>query len=303
MITFWRILKSGCKNLFRNAWLSIAATAIMVITLVIVAFFSFSALFLQNQLQAIRNKIDLTIFIKDEATAEQTQQLSSSIKALDKVQGVTYVSKLDALERLRTSSKDGEKLAKTAIDIGNPLPASLEVKTTSLEKLSDLDAEIRKVPQANLIASSSLEDSDVRKKVVERIVQISKAVSQVGTIISVAFLVVSLLIIFNTIRMAIFTRREEIDIMKLVGATKWFIRGPFLVEGAVYGIIGAIIAIAITFPLINFAKPLFVSYFNAAEVLTFVSDRASLVVLSMFGLGIAIGVSSSYLAISRHLKL
>lgn len=258
---------------------------------------------LQNQLQAVRDKIDLTLFLKDEATPDQVQQLKSYTATLPNVKNISYVSKDEALDRLRTSSKDGEKLAKTAIEIGNPLPASLEIKTSSLEKLDELDRTIRKDSSSSIVASSSLEDSDVRKKVVERIVSISNAVSKVGTVISIAFLVISLLIIFNTIRMAIFTRREEIDIMKLVGATKWFIRGPFLVEGAMYGIIGATVAIGIALPLINFARPLFISYFNASEVITFVSDRLVLVTLSLYGIGIAIGIISSYLAISRHLKL
>ncbi len=303
MITFWRIIKSGFKNLFRNAWLSIAATAIMVITLVIVSVFAFSALFLKNQLEVIREKIDLTVFLVDKAQPEDVTKLQNDIQGLENVKGVRYVSKADALERLRTSSKDGEQLARTAEEIGNPLPASIEVKTKSLDNLDGLDAKIRSLPQANLIAQTSLQDNNVRKQVVENINKISQGVSRIGSIVSVAFLIVSLLIIFNTIRMAIFTRREEIDIMKLVGATKWFIRGPFLVEGAVYGVIGATIAIAIAIPSLNFAKPLFVNYFSTTDVIDFVSARYGLVVGGMYGLGILIGVSSSYLAISRHLKL
>lgn len=303
MITFWRIFKTGFRNLFRNAWLSIAATAIMVITLVIVAFFAFSALFLQNQLQAVRDKIDLTVFLKEEATPNQVDSLKSEISGLDSVREVTYVSKAEALNRLRTGSKDGEKLAQTALDIGNPLPASLEVRTRDLENLQAINEQIKQAKTSGIISSTSIDDSDVREKVVERIVSISRGVSNIGTIISSAFLIISLLIIFNTIRMAIFTRREEIEIMKLVGGTKWFIRGPFLIEGAMYGVIGATIAIAIALPLIGFARPLFISYFNAADVLSFVSDRMVLVTLATFSLGIFIGIASSYMAISRHLKL
>ncbi len=303
MITLWRMFKTGFRNLFRNAWLSIAATAIMVVTLVIVAFFAFSALFLQNQLAAVREKIDLTVFLKDEATPDQVKQLQANIQTFDNVAEVRYVSKTDALERLRTSSKDGEQLAKTATEIGNPLPASLEVRTETLENLDSLNSQIKDDSGAIIVASTSNDDSDVRRKVVDRIVSISSGVSKVGTVISVAFLLISLMIIFNTIRMAIFTRREEIEIMKLVGATNWYIRGPFLIEGAMYGIIGATIAMAITLPLINVARPLFTSYFNASDVVTFVTDRIFLVTLAMYTLGIVIGTLSSFLAISRHLKL
>lgn len=303
MITLWRVFKTGFRNLFRNAWLSIAATAIMVVTLVIVAFFAFSALFLQNQLQAVKEKIDLTVFLKDEATPDQVKQLQSTISTYDNVKEVKYVSKADALERLRKSSKDGEQLAKTATEIGNPLPASLEVRTVTLDNLDSLNSQIKAGSSAVIIQSTSNDDSDVRRKVVDRIVSISRGVSRVGTIISVAFLFISLMIIFNTIRMAIFTRREEIEIMKLVGATNWFIRGPFLIEGAMYGVIGATIALAITLPLISATRPLFISYFNASDVLNFVSDRIVLVSLTTYALGILIGIISSFLAISRHLKL
>jgi cell division transport system permease protein len=303
MITLWRMFKTGFRNLFRNAWLSIAATAIMVVTLVIVAFFAFSALFLQNQLAAVREKIDLTIFLKDEATPDQVKQLQANIQTIENVKEVKYVSKTDALERLRSSSKDGEQLAKTATEIGNPLPASLEVRTETLDNLDSLNTQIKADSAAAIVASTSNDDSDVRRKVVDRIVSISQGVSRVGTVISVSFLLISLMIIFNTIRMAIFTRREEIEIMKLVGATNWYIRGPFLIEGAMYGIIGATIAMAITLPLINVARPLFTSYFNASDVVTFVTDRIFLVTLAMYTLGIVIGMLSSFLAISRHLKL
>ena len=188
MITLWRMFKTGFRNLFRNAWLSIAATAIMVVTLVIVAFFAFSALFLQNQLAAVREKIDLTVFLKDEATPDQVKQLQANIQTFDNVAEVRYVSKTDALERLRTSSKDGERLAKTATEIGNPLPASLEVRTETLENLDSLNSQIKADSGAIIVASTSNDDSDVRRKVVDRIVSISSGVSKVGTVISVAFL-------------------------------------------------------------------------------------------------------------------
>lgn len=303
MITLLRMMKTGFRNLFRNAWLSIAATAIMVVTLVIVAFFAFSGLFLQNQLTAVREKIDLTVFLKDEATPDQVEQLKASIRVMPNVKEVKYVSKNDALERLRNSSKDGEQVAKTAEEYGNPLPASLEVRTETLDNLDSLNNQIKNDSSATIVASTSNDDSDIRRKVVDRIVSISRGVSRVGTVISVAFLLISLMIIFNTIRMAIFTRREEIEIMKLVGATNWYIRGPFLIEGAMYGVIGATIAMAIALPLINAAKPLFTSYFNASDVVTFVTDRIFLVTLAMYTLGIIIGVLSSFMAISRHLKL
>lgn len=103
--------------------------------------------------------------------------------------------------------------------------------------------------------------------------------------------------------MAIFTRREEIDIMKLVGATKWFVRGPFIIEGALYGVLGATLAILVIFPLVSAIKPAFVRYFDAGDVVKFLTDRTLIVIAAEYLAGILIGAVSSWLAISRHLKL
>lgn len=304
MITFWRIFKSGFRNTFRNAWLSTAATAIMVITLLVMTFFAFSTIFVRTQLNEVRNKIDLSIFLSDEATGDQIKSLQTSITGLDNVSSVEYISKADALKRLEQSSSDGKQLAQSAQEIGNPLPASFEVKLKNLEQIADTNSKIKSIENAKIISETSFDNRDEnRQGVVENIIRISNSVARIGLILSIVFLIIALLIIFNTIRMAIFTRREEIEIMKLVGATNWYIRGPFLIEGAMYGVIGATIAMAITLPLINVAKPLFTSYFNASEVVTFVTDRIFLVTLAMYTLGIVIGTLSSFLAISRHLKL
>ncbi len=303
MTTLWRIFKTGFRNLFRNAWLSTAATAIMVVTLVIVTFFAFSAMFLHNQLTAVKEKIDLAIFLQDEITPDQIKELQAKLSALNNVKSVTYISKADALKRFSSISKDSKNLTDKVPDIGNPLPASLEVKTKDASQLSEINQIIKASDFSKVIKSTSYDDSDTRKKIYDKIIKISNGVARTGTIISVAFLIISLLIIFNTIRMAIFTRREEIEIMKLVGATNWFIRGPFIIEGSLYGVLGATISVLISIPIIRWMGPFFVSYFNAPEVITFFSQRILLVVAAEFGLGIIIGVLSSWLAISRYLKL
>lgn len=126
MITFWRIWRTGFRNIFRNAWLSTAATAIMVVTLLIMTFFAFSTIFVRKQVAQVRQKIDLSIFISDDATADQIQALQSKINTLSNVKSVDYVSKADALNKLSNSSSEGEKLAQSAQSIGNPLPAVLK---------------------------------------------------------------------------------------------------------------------------------------------------------------------------------
>lgn len=304
MTTFLRIFRTGFRNIFRNAWLSTAATAIMVVTLLIMTFFAFSSLFVNTQLNEVRGKIDLSIFITDEATQNQITSLQNKISGVENVNSVTYVSKTDALKKLESSSSEGQKLAKSAQDIGNPLPASFEVKLVNIDKINDTNGQIRALSEATIITDTSFDNrDDNRKGVVENVIKISNSVSKIGLILSVVFLVIALLIIFNTIRMAIFTRREEVEIMKLVGATKWFIRGPFLVEGSLYGVFGAVISLVVLIPFTRAVSPFLVDKLGAGPTLTYFSSHLWFVALAMFSVGITVGVISSWLALIRYLKV
>ncbi len=304
MITFWRVFKSGFRNAFRHAWLSSAATAIMAVTLLILTFFAFSIYFVQSQLKEVQSKIDLTLFISDDAKEEQIKSLQSKVLSIEGVSNVNYVSKSDALKRLEQSSDEGKKLAKSASEIGNPLPASLEVKLVKIDDIGPINQKIRALSESSIITETSYDSrDDNRKGVVENIIRISNGVTRLGAVLSAVFLLISLLIIFNTIRMAIFTRREEIEIMKLVGATKWFIRGPFIVEGSLYGVFGATIAAVALIPIGRAASQFLIDKLNANVAVSYFGGNFGLVILFLYLLGITIGAISSWLAISRHLKL
>ncbi|MEI6716174.1 MAG: permease-like cell division protein FtsX [Candidatus Saccharibacteria bacterium] len=304
MTTFLRIWRAGFKNIFRNAWLSTAATSIMVVTILIMTFFAFSSIFVRSQLTQVRSKIDLSIFLSDDATKDQIQALQSKIGGIENVSAVNYVSKTDALERLKNSSTEGEKLAKSAQEIGNPLPASFEVKLTNIDQISSSNGNIKSLEEATIITDTSLDNrDDNRQGVVENVISISNSVSRIGAILSILFLIVALMIIFNTIRMAIFTRREEVEIMKLVGATKWFIRGPFLVEGTLYGIFGAILSLAILIPFTRAVSPFLTDKLGAGSTLDYFASHFLAVSGSMFAIGILIGIISSWLALIRYLKI
>ena len=304
MTTFLRIWRTGFRNIFRNAWLSTAATAIMVVTLLIMTFFAFSTVFVRKQVAQVRQKIDLSVFISDDATQDQITELQSKINGLSNVNSVDYVSKADALNRLASSSSEGQKLAQSAQSIGNPLPASFEVKLTNIDGIGQTNSDIHGLEEAKIVSDTSYDNRDEnRQGVVENVIKISNAVSRIGLVLSVVFLVIALLIIFNTIRMAIFTSREEVEIMKLVGATKWFIRGPFLVEGSLYGIFGTVIALVLLVPFSRAVSSFLIEKLGAGPTLDYFGAHFGLIALGMLVLGVFIGVISSWLALMRYLKL
>ena len=275
-----------------------------MVTILIMTFFAFSSIFVRSQLTQVRSKIDLSIFLSDDATKDQIQALQSKIGGIENVTAVNYVSKTDALERLKNSSTEGEKLAKSAQEIGNPLPASFEVKLVNIDQISSSNGNIKSLEEATIITDTSLDNRDEnRQGVVENVISISNSVSRIGAILSILFLIIALMIIFNTIRMAIFTRREEVEIMKLVGATKWFIRGPFLVEGTLYGIFGAILSLAILIPFTRAVSPFLTDKLGAGSTLDYFASHFLAVSGSMFAIGILIGIISSWLALIRYLKI
>jgi cell division transport system permease protein len=304
MITFWRIIQSGGRNFMRNAWLSTAATAVMTVTLSIVAISFISNLALTSTIKGVTDKIDVSIFLKLGVTTEQVDGFTKSLKASPNVESVKYVTEAEAVTQY-LKQKGDNKSAQQAFDItGNILPSSLQVKAKDPKKLDDIIAVVNQPENKDLLdpgAPPSYTGS--RKTTIDRIVSFSNFFKSTGLVASAIFVIISTLIIFNTIRMAIFTRRDEIEIMKLVGATKWFIRGPFIVEAALYGVIGAFIAVALSYVLLLGGGPKLASYVDVNSTIDFFRNYPLLVIGAEMLIGVLIGMFSSLLAMSRYLKL
>ena len=301
MVTVGRIFKAGLRNFMRNAWLSTAATAVMTVTLTIVLSSFIANNALTATIKGIVNKIDVSIYLKDSATKEQIDQLQDRLAKVDNVASVRYVSKLDALERYREQNKNNKKLLEAVTEEDNPLPASLEVKAKDPKKLEPIEAVVNERDVKPLVSEFSYEGD--RKATIDRIISASNFIRTAGLVSSIIFVIISILIIFNTIRMAIFTRREEIEIMKLVGATKWFIRGPFLFEAGLYGAIAAVLAMLMCYSLVVAGGPRLATYIDVDSVIALFKNNPITILLAELAIGVMIGVTSSLLAMARYLKL
>jgi len=304
MIQFWRVLQSGTRNFLRNMWLSTAATAVMTITLtiIVISFISNSAL--TSTIKDVTDKIVLSVYLKDSVTPAQKTLILSRLEATGNVQETAYVSKDIALARFKEKNQ-ANLLQLQAIELtGNTLPASYEVHLKNRNKLDDV-LKVATQPDIKplLDDKNPLSISGSRKDAIQNIIRGSNFVIRLGLVASIIFLVISTLIIFNTIRMAIFTRRDEIEIMKLVGATKWFIRGPFLFEATLYGTVGACIATALAYTLLLGTGPKLSNYINVQATITFFTSYPWLIIGTEIIIGMCIGIFSSLLAMSRYLKL
>lgn len=305
-ITFGRIIHTGIVNFIRNASLAMAAIAVMVITLTIVLFSIVTNATLTNTIDVIAAKIDVSVFLKDSTDETKGKQLTAQIAKLSNVQSVRYLSKEDSLKRYIDQNANNQTLAAAASLANNPIPATIIIKPRELNKIQDIKNFLTQKSVADLQTTGSPSYSGDRQKAIENISHATEVLQRIGIVAVVVFAVVSALIIFNTIQMAIFNRRDEIKIMRLLGAGNWYIRGPYVVESAIYGILSAVASILI----INSA---FVASSNALQASSlglldinyasrYFADHFLQFLTFQLMVGILIGTASSVIATRRYLK-
>ena len=305
LLTAMRITKTGLRNFVRNAWLSTAATAVMAVTLSLVGVSYIANQALTSTIKSVVNKIDVSVFLNDADTPDQINALKAQLQQQPNVQSVTFVSKNDALLEYQQENAGNPKLLEAVSASDNPLPASLQIKAKNPNNLDPIVSVVDQPANKKLLTTdqNAVSYSGSRKATIDKIVQTANFFRATGFVASILFIVISTLIIFNTIRMAIFTRREEIEIMKLVGATNWFIRGPFIFEAALYGVIAAVVALVFIYGVVLAGAPKLGNYIDTSSVVSYMQHNVALVALAELVLGMAIGAASSLFALKRYLKL
>lgn len=307
-ITTVRMIRYGVNNFSRNAWLTIAATAVMTITLLIIFVTMAARNVLNDSLATINDRVDVSIFLKRDATDENIQEAARELRDLKTVKRVDYLTADQVREEFAEKNKTDPQ-ALNALNVADEdafLPI-LRVNLINIEEVEELQNYIK-----NDETISTLIDEDRRTslekdsggEIVKTIGQWVGFAANAGIILATVFVVLSMLIVFNTIRMAIFSRKEEIQMMKLIGADRKFIRGPFVVEAVVYGFIAAIFATGLGTLLLMFGGPGLENFGIAVRpTLEFMFTYGVFVLVAMILCGAVIGVISSLLAIRKYLKI
>lgn len=307
LITQARIVKTGMQNFIRNATLAIAAMAVMVITLTIILFSIIANATFSNTIKQITDKIDISVYMKDQVANDtaRREELISDLKGIENVREVEYVSKEEALEIYKEANKDNLDLLLAISQTDNPLPASLRIKPEDPNKIESIRTFLEK-PEIKDLQSDETSYSGDRKEAIDKISRATAFLRRAGVVGIIIFTVVSILIIFNTIRMAIFNRRDELQIMRLLGASTWFIRGPFVVETVLYGIFSAIISVVICNSLFVISSSAFeassLGVLDIKYASDYFADRFWLILTMQLAIGILIGAASSVIATRRYLK-
>ena len=304
LVTLTRIINTGAVNFVRNAWLAIAAMAVMIITLTIVLFSVITNATFANTIAQITDRIDVSVYLKDSTDQATGQQFAKQLEKLPNAESVTYLSKDEALARYREQNANNPALLSAINETDNPLPATIQIKPKDLNKIQDIRNYLNQPDNKGLWEDVSYRDD--RKEAIDKIAHATNLLQRAGLVAVLVFAVISMLIIFNTIQMAIFNRRDELTIMRLLGASTWYIRGPFVVETVIYGIISAVVSIVII-------NSLFVAASSALQASSlglldinysaeYFHSHFLLLLTIQLVLGILIGAVSSVIATRRYLK-
>ncbi|MBI5004536.1 ABC transporter permease [Candidatus Kaiserbacteria bacterium] len=304
-LTTKRVARYGLIGFIRNGFISLSAILIMTITLFVIVALMISSAALKSVLNDLTQKVDVTVYFTTTVMQDQVDQLQKSVQALPEVATVTYVSREDALAQFQERHKNDQLTMQALQGLGeNPLGASLEIRAKETSQYESI-AQYLDAQQASGAGSGTVIDKvnfAQNKTAIDRLTNIIETSRSLGIAIALILGIASILIVFNTIRLAIYTSREEIGVMNLVGANPWYVRGPFMVTGVLYGIVSALLVLIVMYPLSVWIGPTSERFFGTFNVFSYYSGSFPFLFLVTFVSGIALGALSSYLAVSRYLN-
>ncbi len=307
---FWtnnkRIIKSGFVNFWRNGVISITAVLIMTVTLFVIGLMIFTGALLESSLTQIKNKVDINIYLTLDASEKEIISLKNSIEALPEVSSIVYTTRDEALAKFK-KRHENDYLTIQALDEldKNPLGASLAVKARETSQYEGIAKFIEDKNNSPSSGNSIIDKVNYyqNKIAIDKLTKIIDGVKKISFAVAAFMIVVSIIIMFNTIRLTIYTAREEITVMRLMGANNRYIRGPFIVKGVMYGVVSAIISTALFYPVTYWLGDATVNFFGGINLFEYFIQNFAEVFFTILLSGVLLGSISSYLAVRRYLNV
>lgn len=287
-------IHDSLRSLRRNKTISTASAATVAATLFILGLFLLTILTVNQGILGVESKVEVKVYLKDNITTPQQKSLESKIKAVDGVVDVQFESKAQAMDKFKNQLGDQNKSLVEGLDKDNPMPNSYIIKVQKPEIVSNVVNAIKGADGIDTIKDG--------REIVDKLLSIARTIKWVGSVIFLALMGVSLFLIGNTIKITVYSRRREIGIMKYIGATDWFIRWPFIIEGMIIGVAGGVIADVVLYYAYKFV------YFKASVgliMIQLISPQYVLTtILGLFMLcGLIIGSLGSILSIRKFLAV
>ncbi len=296
-----RTIKAGFIGFSRNGLLTIATISIISLNLTVVGGVLLFSIVTNGILETIENKIDISIYFKEEVSEEDILIIKDSFKNIPEIKSVEYISKDRALEEFK-NRRQNQKLVLEALEELeiNPLSSALNIKAKSQSDFPKIIEYFENPEFKKITDSISYYENE---KIISKLNIIISTVKNIGAGLSLILSIIAIFITFSTIKLAIHSLREEISIMRLVGATNWYIRGPFIIEGFLYGLISAIISIIILYPLVKYGSVYIKTFLGDYDLFYYFKTNLLNIFTFLSGIGILLGTLSSIVAIRKYLKV
>lgn len=304
--TIRRVIRYGISEFFRNGVVTISTILVMSITLFVIGVMIFTNAALNSTLETIRSKVDVNVYFLPTATEVQVLELRKSIQTLPEVFSVDYVSRDEALQQFRDRHKDDQLMIQAVEEVGdNPLGASLSVRAKDTSQYESIVKFIEGLPALQEGTERIIErvNYSQNKAAIDRLNAIIGATERAGIILAIFLAIASMLIVFNTVRLGIYTARDEIAVMRLVGASSWFARGPFIVQGFFYGLAAGLFTLVILYPLAYWLGPVSESFFGTFNMYTYYTSHFWVIFGIILSSGVVLGSISSFVAVRRYLSV
>ncbi len=296
-----RIIKSGWLDFRRNSGLSLATVFIMVMAISLV-----TSLFLLQKttdylVTSLSEKVDMAVYFGEEPSTDEIDTIQKELSGLPEVKSLQYISKEEALARFITRHQGEEVIMESLQEVGgNPLLSSLNIKAFEATQYASISSFLDTASFKDLISKV---DYNEKKPAIDKMFSLTSTISNTGIVLSIVLAVVAVLIAFNTVRIAIYNSRDEIETMRLVGASNWFIRGPFLVQGMIGGVLAVLITFLVFGIALWFLSPKIDVVIPGLNLFSYFFGSFSVVVILQLAAGVGLGACASWLAMRKYLKV
>ncbi len=300
MINFWRIIKYGFQNFMRNKWLSASTISIMTLTLIV-----FMGLILFNTIadravETVKNKVDISVYFKSNVAEDDILNIKRILKNFDEVDSVEYVSRDEALVAFKERHSEDEIITQTLEELDkNPLLASLNIKAKDLSQYEVIASYLESDSLSDMVEDVTYAQNEL---VIRRLETLTNSLNIIVFILTLFLAFLAVMVTFNTISLAIFSNKEQIGIMRVVGAENKFIRGPYIIEGIIYGSIAAVISFIVFIPVVNAISPGLTRFISTFSISEYFSSHFILLFLYQLLIGVILGILSSVIAIRKYLR-
>ncbi|MBU6232078.1 MAG: permease-like cell division protein FtsX [Patescibacteria group bacterium] len=314
--TLKRITRTGFVNFWRNGFLSFAAIVVITLSLCSFGAIIFTSAFGRTLLADVKDKVDINVYFTLSAPESDILALQSDLNSLPEVASTTYVSRDDALAAFTARWQDNALIMQGLQEVGdNPFPASINIKAKDPGRYGDIAAYLTNKNPTDASGTPIIEKVNYQenKLIIDRLSRIIPTVEQAGTVIALLLVIVAVIVVWNTIRLIIFTAKDEIAVMKLVGASNIYVRGPLVVSGIMYGLVSAAITLVLMAAFAYWSDTLLLRLAGVQVAADFgllvnvLSDyfRANFaeIFVIIVGAGVVLGGVSSYIAARRYLKV